>query len=81
MNGIEKNNPENSVYVFRIVVNQRFSATSNGAPVFARTSSTVTPGCSSVRTSPPPCFTSNTHRSVMMRLTTPRPVMGSVHSF
>ena len=34
-----------------------------------------------MRTRPPPCFTSNTHRSVMMRLTTPKPVMGSVHFF
>src|SRR4051812_8302919 len=42
---------------------QLFSATSNGAPVLARTSSTVTLGCSSIRTSPPPHLTSNTARS------------------
>src|SRR5438105_2300785 len=65
----------------RCIASQRLSATSNSAPVLARTSSTVTPGCSSVRTSPPPCFTSNTQRSVMMRLTTPKAVMGSVHCF
>src|SRR5580765_4325677 len=61
----------------------RARPTSKGAPVLARISSTVTalPGCSSVRTSPPPFFTSNTQRSVMMRLTTFKPVIGSVHSF
>src|SRR5205823_2790066 len=52
-----------------------FSATSNGAPVLARMSSTVASEWISVRTSPPPSFTSNTHKSVMIRLTTLKPVI------
>src|SRR4051794_12692923 len=58
-----------------------FSAASKAAPVLVRTSSRLTLGCSSISTRPPPGFTSNTARSVMIRLTTPLPVIGSVHSF
>src|SRR5690606_825287 len=53
--------------------------TSNLARVLACTSSTVTPGASSVSFRPS-SVTSITPRSVMMRSTTPTPVSGSVHS-
>ena len=50
-----------------------------GGWVLARTSSSSTPGASSTR-SRPPAVTSRTHRSVMIRWTTPLPVKGSEHS-
>mmetsp|Transcript_24335 Transcript_24335/g.75388 ORF Transcript_24335/g.75388 Transcript_24335/m.75388 type:complete len:257 (+) Transcript_24335:443-1213(+) len=58
-------------------------STWNGHAVAFCTSSTVTPGASSLSVMPLPPFlsTSNTHRSVMMRSTTARPVSGSVHAF
>jgi hypothetical protein len=58
---------------------QAASATAKSHAVFARTSSTVTPGCSSLRTRPDGS-TSKTHRSVMIMLTTPLPVIGNVHA-
>ena len=48
-------------------------STANSGSVFSRTSSSVTPGASS-RSTRPSSVTSKTHRSVMMRCTTPRPV-------
>src|SRR3546814_3402380 len=56
-----------------------FHAPVNGTAVFCRTSSRPTPGANSARTRPSGP-TSNTARSVMIRLTTPRPVSGRVHS-
>ena len=50
----------------------RDSETVKAASVLAWTSSSETPGASSISSSPaPPGLTSNTHRSVMMRSTTP----------
>src|SRR5690606_7925080 len=56
-----------------------FHAPVNGTAVFCCTSPRPTPGASSAKTRPSGP-TSNTARSVMIRLTTPRPVSGRVHS-
>src|SRR6185295_2103153 len=53
-----------------------YMATWKSQPVFARTCSSVTPGCSSFSARPIDGTTSNTHRSVTIMLTTPLPVIG-----
>jgi hypothetical protein len=51
----------------------------NAQPVFALTSSSDTPSCSSISVRPLPFSTENTHRSVMIRSTHSLPVMGRSH--
>src|ERR1700681_3200637 len=55
-----------------------YNATLKSHPVLARTSSMVTPGCSSVNARPAGP-TSKTQRSVMIMFTTDLPVMGRLH--
>src|SRR6267142_456846 len=57
-----------------------YNATLNSQPVLARTCSSVTPGCISFSARPIDGTTSNTQRSVMIMLTTPLPVIGSLQA-
>lgn len=57
------------------------SATRNGVPVLARTSSVVTPSANSINVRPWVKSTSNTQSSVIIRLTQALPVRGNSHCF